>query len=316
MPDYGFLPIPAVRLVLIAVIPGLAAIVGCSDDRSDVLEPDETALPKFNEVILQPIDMVQIPGGSFVMGSDSGRAEEAPPHTVVLDPFRISAAEVTNGQFAEFLNSAMNAGTIRPDSLSGAVTAVVGEYRDRLVIDLNTRSAPGLRSPILYSGGRFTTAEGWEQHPVVRVTWHGATLFAEAHGMRLPTEAEWEYAARGGVGHRYATANGELNQDNAWAGRAVDHPLRTRSFSPNPFGLYDMTGNAAEWCLDWFDPDYYSRSPQANPTGPDNGFFRVVRGGTWKEGPFVMRNSYRWYELADKADEEIGFRVVKAAPGF
>ncbi len=300
---------PAQLLASVSVLV-FAAFTGCEKNPASPAQEEE--FPTFfTSITRQKIQMVQIPGGSFLMGSDSGRAEEAPPHTVKIDPFRISAGEITNNLFAEFLNHALMSGRIKFNNF-GAVVAASGVFRERLVVDLNTHVASEFQGPILFSNGVFSVKSGWRERPAVRVTWYGAALFAESRDMRLPTEAEWEYAARGGLGYLYATAGGELNPENSWYGRDEEYPVPVKTYPPNPFGLYDMTGNAGEWCQDWFSLDYYSRSPDENPTGPQSGFYRSVRGGLWREGAFIQRNAYRGYEPPENANEFIGFRVVQA----
>ncbi len=197
-------------------------------------------------------EMVLIPAGSFEMGDHLDDMSKAVPvHTVTLDTFYMDTHEVTVGQFREFVNqSGYSYGVTWND---------VAKY------------SPG------------------DDYPMVYVSWNDATAYAEWAGKRLPTEAEWEYAARGGlIGQRYPWGDDEkLARDYAnYEGTGgKDKWDKTTapvgSFEANGYGLYDMAGNVVEWCQDWYDSDYYTNSPVSNPIGPDNGSWKVCRGGTW-----------------------------------
>lgn len=185
--------------------------------------------------------MVLIPAGEFRMGSNDGEDDEKPVHTVYLDAFYIDMYEVTNLQYKNFLD------------------------------------ATGCKHPKYWNDSRFNAPD----QPVVCVKWGSAMAYADWAGKRLPTEAEWEKAARGGlVGKKYSwgdnCSHDYANYDDK--GRA-DHTPAGR-FPPNGYDLYDMIGNAWEWCADWYDENYYSRSPGQNPKGPSSGSKRVLRGGS------------------------------------
>jgi len=209
--------------------------------------------------------MVLIPAGEFRMGSNDGDGDENPVHTVYLDAFYIDIYEVTNEQYARFLNQYG-----RNSDDSGNMLVRIGD-EDCLIEKV---------------GNTYRPKWGHEDHPVVYVSWHGAVEYAHFYGKRLPTAAEWEKAARGGlmdkqypwgdsISHDDANYHGTGSRD-AWKGTSP-----VGSFPPNGYGLYDMVGNAGEWCADWYGNDYYSASPTANPVGPGSGNYRVLRGGSW-----------------------------------
>ncbi|MCD6506169.1 PEGA domain-containing protein [Candidatus Poribacteria bacterium] len=214
--------------------------------------------------------MVLIPAGEFQMGDhfNEGGFDERPVHTVYLDAFYIDKYEVTNELYARFLND-------------------IGRNEDdegHQLLDINDSDCL-----IEFVGGQYRPKAGYENHPVIEVSWWGAKAYAEWAGKRLPTEAEWEKAARGGlVGKRYVW--GDEMPPRQLVGNFADETAKRKypgwtivegyddgyvgtapvgSFVPNGYGLYDMAGNVWEWCADWYDENYYSRSPRRNPKGPD-----------------------------------------------
>lgn len=244
-------------------------------------------------------DMAYIPGGTFGMGDhfDIGLPEERPVHFVALDSFYIDQYEVSNQKFADYLNSEHSQGNIM---VSNSRVHQVGGGG---FILCNTNPVTG-DSKILWDGVTFTVVGGSEQWPVVEVSWYGSCLFANwqssednlnrcydintfdcdfgANGYRLPTEAEWEYAARGGAHNPYYrypwNRNDATSNDLNWLYSGYHGPVDVGQYAPNGYGLYDTAGNVWEWCHDWGDWNYYSNSPGSNPTGPASGSNRIRRG--------------------------------------
>jgi formylglycine-generating enzyme required for sulfatase activity len=153
---------------------------------------------------------------------------------------------------------------------------------------------------------------GCDDCPVEKVSWHDANAYAQKVGKRLPTEAEWEYAARGGNKSKGYTYSGGNNLDAVgWYNdnsRSKTHPVAQKQ--PNELGLYDMSGNVWEWCSDWYDKGYYSRSPQNDPQGPNSGKYRVLRGGRWNFSDYLCRVAARLRYYPDRRDSYSGFRLV------
>ena len=242
--------------------------------------------------------MVSVSGGTFEMGCTSEQSncddDETPVHTVTVDDFEMSKYEITNQQYADFMNEI---GANSDGSYDGT------EY---LAMDDGD-------CQIDYASGEFVPESGKDNYPVIEVTWYGAKAFCKHYGGRLPTEAEWEFAARGG---NSATATEYAGSDNidevAWyefnSGGST-HEVGTKS--PNELGLYDMTGNVHEWCNDWYDSDYYSRSPQENPQGPSSGSDRVLRGGSWDPGVENCRLASRTANNPGTSLRDGGFRLVR-----
>jgi formylglycine-generating enzyme required for sulfatase activity len=229
-----------------------------------------------------PAGMVFIPAGSFMMGSPlgEGRKDEHPQHRVNLDHFYMDAYEVTNAKYKEFCDAT---GNPYPAATSGWDENYFLDYPD---------------------------------HPVINVSWHDAVAYAAWAGKRLPTEAEWEYACRAGteagfavgsnLDHDYVNYSGEEGRDR-W-----ERTSPVGSFPSNEWGLFDMHGNVQEWCSDFYNERYYTDSPTDNPKGPELGYYRVLRGGSYKtRNTEYLRPAQRsFYSPSDRADT-IGFRCVK-----
>ncbi|MEO0583019.1 MAG: formylglycine-generating enzyme family protein [Bacteroidota bacterium] len=242
--------------------------------------------------------MVPISAGYFSMGSNDGGPFEAPQHKVWVDTFLMDPYPVTNVQFADFI-AATGYRTVAERN-KGAYGFRDGAYRE-FIHGLNWRT--------YYLADRA-------HHPVVLVSWHDAKAYADWAGKRLPTEAEWEKAARGGRENElYAWGNGEPNgtQSN-FAKTPQDLPPTTPvdHFPPNGLGLYDMVGNVWQWCQDWFQEDVYTQHTRQNPQGPAEGQLKVRRGGSWNViQSFRLRSANRGALPPETVVPNIGFRCAK-----
>jgi formylglycine-generating enzyme required for sulfatase activity len=308
-----------------------------------------------------PGDMAYIPDGEFEMGdhfAPEGNDNELPVHAVLLDAFFMSKYEITNQQYCDYLNSASGSGSIY---LSSEV--VYGTGNDQGYCDTWESSS---YSQIAFSEPDFSVRtkgdppRDMSDDPMVEVSWYGAVAYCNwrsteggyencynlstwecdfsKHGYRLATEAEWEYAARGGenspyyrfpwgdtINHDYANyyANGSAySYDTSpyttytfhpdWNDGIYPYTSVVGSFSANGYGLYDMAGNVWEWCNDWYDSNYYSTTPypHVNPEGPASGSGRVLRGGSWSGLAYGCRVASRYGSRPDGRDANFGFRIV------
>jgi formylglycine-generating enzyme required for sulfatase activity len=277
-----------------------------------------------------PFEMVTIPAGSFIMGDDNGSYDERPAHEVYIDEFKIGKYEITNAQYVNYLNEAIESGEIYCEEKM--INARKGPYLWFRYLDIfSSPSFPDVfieYAEIGLNHYEFRAVPGYEQYPVIRLNWYGAVAFCAHYGLRLPTEAEWEKACRGGQQLEYGTENGTVSQDlaNLYGINGQDTffgPAPVGSFPPNPYGLYDMCGNAAEYVFDAWDADYYTYSPLDNPKGPGPeiilgrlpGNSAVWRGGSWIMHPHFCRSAFRGviYDLEDHnylGTSAIGFRVA------
>ncbi|HUW19889.1 MAG TPA: SUMF1/EgtB/PvdO family nonheme iron enzyme [Sedimentisphaerales bacterium] len=297
-----------------------------------------------------PNDMLLIPAGSFQMGDafSEGGLGELPVHPVTLDSFYIGKYELTNAQYCAYLNSSLGS------SIYVSAGVVYGSGNNQPYCDTSgSRSF----SQIDYNDGAFTVrtkgGRDMSNDPMLVVSWYGAVAYCNwrsqqeekelcynlstwecdftKNGYRLPTEAEWEYAARGGLHDPYCrypwgdTIDG--SKANYWSSgdpyEIAAYPWTTPvgfydgSQTPpgtdmaNGYGLYDMAGNLWEWCNDWYSSTYYSTTPypHVNPTGPTSGSYRVLRGGSWFNLSFNCRLAYRSYNGPVARDLHYGFRL-------
>lgn len=230
-------------------------------------------------------EMAVIRAGTYLRGSNDGGRDEMPRHRVDLDSFAIDICPVTNEQFVRFLET-------------------MGGEKDH-----NNNDIIRLReSRIKRSGGKLTVESGYARHPVVGVSWYGAVAYAKWVGKRLPTEAEWEVAAAGGLDEcLYPTGkNIERTQANFFSSDTTT----VMSYPSNGYGLYDMAGNVYEWCQDWYDYHYYDKSKEEpdNPKGPHQGVYRVLRGGCWKSLKEDLRCAHRHRNNPGTVNATYGFR--------
>lgn len=264
--------------------------------------------------------MVAIEGGSYPLGADDGRASARPRHTVTLAPFRIDAFEVTNGQFAEFLNALeakarrdVKAGELGPDDVTGRDADRLWGGRagnDRAFIEMDDTDAR-----IGVADGRFVAEPGYADHPVSESTWRGAVAFCAWRGARLPTEAEWEAAARGKEGRTYPWGEAAPVPERAVfaRGRGETDAVGRRAQGATPEGVFDMAGNEAEWTSSLFKPYPYVAGDgreDARAKGE-----RVTRGGdhVFDVSPDKLTGHFRDGFSRDprRGHRHIGFRCAK-----
>jgi len=228
------------------------------------------------------VKMALVPAGEFWMGRthttsveqaiilERDRRDDQPAHRIHVDAFYLDVNEVTSADYARFAEA--------------------------------TRAA----KPWTWPGGKV--AKGEESLPVTNVTWAEADAYCRWAGKRLPTEAEWERAARGGLDRKRFPWGDEGGRGRAHTGSSTG-PTAVSSFSANAFGLHDMAGNVWEWTSDWYERDYYAVSPDRNPAGPEKGRYKVIRGGGWTDG--AQLNSFRNYADPEMRTLVIGFRCAK-----
>jgi len=281
-------------------------------------------------------DLVALDGGWFRMGSDDAYAfayqddGEGPVRSVRVEKFRIATGTVSNRQFAEFVEAT---GHVTSAERYGMSLVFAGLLPDdfpptRAGAPPWWREVPGAfwRCP----EGAQSTLDGRFDHPVVHVSWDDAIAYCQWAGLRLATEAEWEYAARGGLGGmRFPWGNslrpGGEHRMNVWQGRFPDQntladgylgTAPVDAFPPNAFGLHNMTGNVWEWTADHFSPTWHLNGPRENPTGPPSGDRRALRGGSYlchSSCCYRCRVSARMANTPDSSTGNIGFRCARDA---
>jgi formylglycine-generating enzyme required for sulfatase activity len=239
-----------------------------------IIPSEETVqIPEASDFIdPQDVPMRLVPHGNFIMGSDTGDTDERPVHTVYLDDFHIDKYEVTNA----FYKTCVTEGACyEPKDTSNYASS---QYAD---------------------------------HPVVYVDWNMAKTYCKWRGADLPTEAQWEKAARGTRGGTYPWGEGiDCSNANYLGCSEGTTSVTTHQGGISPYGVYDMAGNVWEWVEDWYFESYYSNSQMENPPGPDSGDLRVVRSGAWNQDAINVRASFRNAKAPAITDNDIGFRCA------
>jgi formylglycine-generating enzyme required for sulfatase activity len=318
------------RLV-VGIVMVVGAVAGCGSAPKATPTPSLPTAGQSGETrIINGIEMVYVPTGEFTMGNTQEEADNAlqqcneergscdltwftwwvPAHTVTVDGFWIGKYEVTNAQYQKFI-----------DAGGYSIQKWWSEEGWKWVQNVNRKQ------PLFWNREEFKG----DNFPVVGLTWYEADAFARWAGMRLPTEAEWEKAARGTDGRQYPWGNENdgkrLNscdrgcafgwKDDRWDdGYATTSPVGTFLDGASPYGALDMAGNAQEWCSDWFGEEYYKESPANNPAGPSSGKWRVWRGSGWKWYLVFNRCTYRAGIEPNLAGDTYGVRVASSvAPG-
>ena len=281
------------------------------------------------------MEMVFVPSGTFMMGSNGEQIDKAmedckkmyhgerdcnrliysrqeqPQHEIYVDAFWIDKTEVTNAQFCKFLNANGN------QTINGIKLFEPGAGHRGVVYGY-----------IIETDGVFKPKSGYEAYPIIEVSWYGSKSYCDWIGGRLPTEAEWEYAAKGSLNNIYPWGNefngnlvnyrdstfnfDNLGKDTAFTdGHPQWSPVGSYPLGASWCGALDMTGNVHEWVSDWYADDYYSNSPKLNPKGPGNGTLKIGRGGSWYDPSWHVRCSYRKVLIPSSARMHwIGFRCV------
>jgi formylglycine-generating enzyme required for sulfatase activity len=235
------------------------------------------------------VTMYLVPAGEFTMGSEKGIDDERPAHQVYLDAFYMDIYEVTNSLY----QACVDVGGCTPPQKTSS----------------QTRSS-------YYGNSQF------DDYPVIYVDWNMAKTYCEWRGDRLPTEAEWEKAARGTDGRMYPWGE-DISCDKSNYNGCKEDTTKVGSYlnGVSPYGLYDMAGNVWEWVNDWYDSGYYQSSPPLNPLGPGSGQSRVLRGGSWDTigigvsgDGYNVRSAYRHYLTPDAIRSSVGFRCARSLP--
>jgi formylglycine-generating enzyme required for sulfatase activity len=232
-----------------------------------------------NSIISQVADpnMILIPGGEFIMGKNTTNPSDwKPEHKVMLNAFYMDKYEVTNRQYYEYCKE-----TNYP-------------------------------LPEFWGLSQFKCSLEYPDHPIIGVSYNDAARYAQWAGKRLPTEAEWEYASRGGLPDSNFPWGNQIDSTLVNYGKKYKTTLKVGTFKPNGYGLYDTGGNVWEWTSDNYGDDYYVNSPVQNPSGPSTGRFKVIRGGSWHSGTMCIQTFYRNGLSPSWIDFAVGFRCVKS----
>lgn len=244
-------------------------------------------------------ELVFVQGGTIKLGSEEGDSDNKPVKEITINNFYIGATEVTVKEFSDFVRA------------TGYVTTAEKQGYSYIWQDTIFVKAPGVNWKYDVKG-QLRPIEEYD-HPVIHVSWHDAKAYCDWKGGRLPTEAEWEFAARGGIKTKgYNLSGGNFAERYAiYRKNSNFRTAKVASKDPNELGIYDMSGNVAEWCNDWYDKNYYQVRPQINPPGPENGNYKVVRGGSFLSPNELHLSVYIRYRVdPDLSTYYIGFRIV------
>ena len=230
-----------------------------------------------------PVEMVTIPAGTFIRGSapGEGRLDEQPRSKIFVDAFAIDKYEVSNARYLSFVQETLH------------------------------------KPPFnVYGEGPLSSEEGIDDLPIVQVTWHDAVDYCFWAGKRLPTEAEWEKAARGTDHRRYPWGDEPPNTKRArfngeWQDKNTLLPVKRLPEGQSSSGVYQLAGNAREWTQDWYNAEYYSTAPDKNPAGPETGILKVIRGGSWRSFDSDLRVASRGKGGFALKTHGIGFRCAR-----
>jgi len=307
----------------------------CAASREPSEKKDRDVIVEKKAASVSHDNMIKLPGGKFLMGTNDEEGfpadGEGPVREINLDSFYIDETTVTNFKFAEFIKDTDYKTEAEQYGWSFVFYGLLSEEDQKADYQVAAPTPWWTAVP----GAQWNHPEGKESninermdHPVVHVSWNDAQAYCKWSGKRLPTEAEWEYAARGGLVQKKFPWGDELTQGgehrcNIWQGNFPDYnsledgflgTAPAKSFKPNEFGLYNVSGNVWGWCNDWFSKDFHKIGTRNNPHGPSNGKSKVMRGGS-----FLCHHSYcNRYRVAarssntiDSSASNIGFRCVR-----
>ena len=310
----------------------LSIIIACSEE--DCCVSEEVNLPT-------TIVFKDVPSGTFTMGGTTTQ-NDAPIVSITMSSFKISEKEITNQEYVEFLNASYADGWVEVSEQE--TSDPCGTYSENMII--GSGKAPNAAKVYLQLGETGgCTSDGEAEHinnkswiswnasnktfelldtnksdwPVNWVKWYGAYAFVEYYGISLPTEAQWEYAARGGQQLEFPTSDGSLdsskanyNGDSPGVYNPDGHSVSVGSYTPNPYGLYDMGGNVWEWCQDYYSASFYTdgKSDPINTTSGTESK-RVRRGGSWNYHKATLLTYARASDFENRGNNHFGFRVVK-----
>ena len=306
----------------------------CAASRKPSATMETDIIIKKKNFAVSTDNMIKLPGAKFLMGTSDEEGfpadGEGPVREITLDSFYIDETTITNFQFAEFIKATGHKTEAEQYGWSFVFYGLLSEQEQKADYQVAASTpwwtaVPGAQWN--HPEGEATDIEKRMDHPVVHVSWNDAQAYCQWSGKRLPTEAEWEYAARGGLVQKKFPWGDELTPDgehhcNIWQGNFPDYnsmedgylgTAPAKSFKPNNFGLYNVSGNVWEWCNDWFSKDFHKTGPRKNPAGPPHGESKVMRGGS-----FLCHRSYcNRYRVAarssntiDSSASNIGFRCV------